>query len=98
MGSGGPSAQQRAAADAQMKLSHEQTGIARRYDQREQQAYDTLAPFAKSRMQHGLPFAPLLFDSQYGLTARSFDPMRAQTLARFSQYDNLPSGSREAAI
>jgi hypothetical protein len=95
---GGPSSEQKQAAKDQSALSKESIQLGREKSARENDQYAQIKPFAFSRLNFGNPYTPLFLDAQGGTIARAFEPIRAGVNQRFSQYDNLPSGSKEAAL
>lgn len=92
----GPSALQRQQAEESARLNRQLVDLGNKYDQREQSAYDAIAPFAKNRLATGLPYRDLLLDSQHGLNARTFQPLYADLNRRWGNREGLPSGAYEA--
>lgn len=92
---GGPSSEQKQAAASQANLT-DKAGQAFLNTQRFQQGQqEKVNPFYTSRMQNGLPFFNSLLDSQSGLTAQAFAPIRAEAARRMGSQQGLPSGFRD---
>lgn len=96
---GGPSQQQKDAAAATATNTEAQTAIAQNYNQRENDQYNQIKPYAFSRINNGLPFYKQLTDNAGGISAKAYAPVRAATLRGLSGMgSNLPSGFSTAAL
>jgi hypothetical protein len=60
-------------------------------------AYDSIKPFATSRMNGGLPFFDVLTDYT-GSTTAAYAPGRSAILRRFDTMSGLPSGMKEQTL
>ena len=95
---GGPSQQQKQAAASQQALEQQEASTAAQNSAIVKDAYDTIKPFATSRMTSGLPFYDALTDYTGGTTAAAFAPGRAAILRRFNTMSGLPSGMKEQTL
>jgi hypothetical protein len=90
---GGPSVEQRNAANQQQQLNQQQAAIAQQQQQFAQKQQDAVSPFYSDMMTQGLPYYQNLVDSAGGNVARSFAPARAQLERVIAQGPNaMPSG------
>lgn len=95
---GGPSSEQRNAANAQTNLSNTEAQAANRALAFQEGQQAKVNPFYTSRMNNGLPYMNYLTDAAGGSTARAFQPVRAAQLQRIGSQQGLPSGFREGAL
>jgi hypothetical protein len=95
---GGPSKQQRDAAQSQANLTNQLGATANRQEQFMESQQNKVNPFYTSRMNNGLPYFNQFTDAQSGLTARAFAPARQQLLQRLGTQQGLPSGFRNQAL
>lgn len=95
---GGPSSEQKAAAQSQANLTNQLAGVANRQQDFFEKQQSAVNPFYMSRMKNGLPYMDALTDSAGGVTARAFAPARADLMRRLGSQQGLPSGFREGAI
>jgi hypothetical protein len=93
---GGPSSEQKQAAASQRALTDQEIAIGNQRNEREQDQYNQIKPYAFDRLNNGLPFFNFLTE-QGGATDRAFQPAYASLGRRFAGMD-APSGAREAAI
>ena len=89
---GGPSREQRQAAQQQSQLANTLSSLAAQREALQQ-------PYIQSRIEGGLPFREQALDFSGGSLARSYAPARGALLRRLSGYGSaLPSGFREQAL
>jgi len=90
---GGPSQEQKNAAQSQANLNNQLSGDFGQQYQFQQQQQQAANPFYKSLMNNGLPYYANLTDAMAGNTAQAFAPAKAQLNAQLGQGANaLPSG------
>ena len=95
---GGPSSQQKAAAQAQANLDNQLGQVFGQQFQFQQAQQQKANPFYTSMMESGLPYFPALTDQAAGTTAQAFQPAKAQLERQLGQQANaLPSGFAEQA-
>lgn len=87
---GGPSDQEKQAAQSQLDLSKQLGTIATGNQAQQQKIFDAIKPFATSRMNGGLPFLNALTDFAGGTNARSFAPARANLIRGLTQAHASP--------
>lgn len=95
---GGPSQEQKNAAQSQANLTNQLGAAAGRQEQFFENQQNKVNPFYTSRMTNGLPYFNQLTDASSGLTARAFAPARQQLLQRLGTQPGLPSGFRNQAL
>ena len=95
---GGPSSEQKNAAQAQANLTNQEGAAAGRQEQFFEGQQNKVNPFYTSRMQNGLPYFNQLTDAASGLNARAFAPARQQLLAQLGTQQGLPSGFKTQAM
>ena len=95
---GGPSAEQKRAADSQANLSNQMGAAAQRAQAFTEAQQAKVNPFYQSRMENGLPYMNALTDAQGGITAQGFAPARAQLMRQLGSQQGLPSGFRDQAM
>lgn len=99
MGGGGATNKQvNTAVGGQTNLA--QTGLANQQQQYQQGRADQTRTtgFFGNEMQNGMPYYRNMTDYAGGNTAQAFAPARGQLLRSTSQYQNLPSGYRDALM
>src|SRR5216684_2115855 len=95
---GGPSREQKNAAQSQANLTNQEAGAAGRQEQFFEKQQNAVNPFYTSRMQNGLPYFNQMTDAASGLNARAFAPARQALLQRLGTQQGLPSGFRNQAM
>ena len=95
---GGPSSEQKNAAQAQANLTNQLGQTAGKQEQFLEKQQNVVNPFYTSRMQNGLPYYNALTDIQNGTTAQAFAPARANLLRQMGPSNGLPSGFRQQAL
>jgi len=95
---GGPSKEQKNAAQSQANLTNELSQVANRQQDFFEKQQNSVNPFYQQRMKSGLPYYNLLTDAQSGLTAQAFAPARQQLLRQMGTSNGLPSGFRTQAL
>lgn len=95
---GGPSPEQKNAAQSQANLTNQLGKTAGRQEQFLETQQNTVNPFYKSRMENGLPYYNALTDAQSGTNAQAFAPARANLLRSLGPNNGLPSGFRQQAL
>lgn len=88
---GGPSSQQKNAAQAQANLSNQLGSAFGKQQQFQQAQQEKVNPFYTSLMQKGLPYYNTLTDAAAGTNAQAFAPAKA-SLERQLNAGPLPSG------
>lgn len=90
---GGPSQEQKNAAQAQADMSSKLGNAFDKSQQFTETQQNKVNPFYTQTMQQGLPYYQNLVDAQSGNTAKAFAPARAQLEQQLGQNSNaLPSG------
>ena len=95
---GGPSQEQKNAAQAQANLSNQTAQTAADQTAFMKSQEQKIDPFATTRLNNGLPFYGDLTDYGKGTIASSFAPGRAAILQRFNTMSGLPSGMKEQTL
>jgi hypothetical protein len=95
---GGPSDQEKKAAQSQLDLSKQLGNIASGNQAQQQQIFNTIKPFGTSRMNNGLPFANALSDYSAGTNARAFAPARAHLEQYLNKSPGGPSGYKAQVL
>lgn len=95
---GGPSQQQKNAANAQAQLEQQMSSNANQQQQFLSGVQGQVSPFFSNQMQNGLPYYNNLVDQAGGTTAQAFAPAKAQLEQQLGQSPNaLPSGFAQQA-
>lgn len=94
---GGPSPEQRNAANSQAKLTDTLGGVMNRQEGYFEKAQDATRPFFTNRMNQGLPYYNNMVDSASGITAQAFAPARAQMERSLGSQQGLPNGFAQGA-
>jgi len=95
---GGPSREQRNAAQSQANLTNQLAGVAGKQENFLEAQQNKVNPFYTQMMNHGLPYMNALNDAQSGLTAQAFAPARADLYRQLGSQSNLPSGFKTQAL
>ena len=95
---GGPSSEQKNAAQSQANLTNQLAGIGGRQEQFLEAQQNKVNPFYTSRMQNGLPYFNQMTDASSGLNARAFAPARQALMQRLGTQQGLPSGFANQAM
>jgi hypothetical protein len=95
---GGPDKRQTAAADSQVRLNDQTAAIAGKNQQLVEDQFNKISPFATSRLNNGLPFAPAMTDFSSGTNAQAFAPGRAQLKRSLARFGTAPSGFATQAL
>ena len=89
---GGPSQQQKNAAQAQADATNQSAQTSRDMLGIYKNQYAKIDPFATNRLNNGLPFYKALTDYNNGTTAQAFQPAYAALNRRLSSTGAMPSG------
>ena len=95
---GGPSQEQKNAAQAQANLSNQTAQTAADQTAFMKSQEQKIDPFATSRLNNGLPYFDALTDYTKGTTAQAFAPGRGAILRKFGTMSGLPSGMKEQTL
>lgn len=95
---GGPSSQQKAAAQSQANLTNQEAQTAQQQQQFVENQQNAVNPFYSSMMTNGLPYKSALLDAQSGTTAQAFAPARAQLYRQLGSQNGLPNGFKQQAL
>jgi hypothetical protein len=95
---GGPSSEQRNAAASQARLTDQTAATAAKNQQLVDDQFKKIDPFATSRLQNGLPFAPAMTDFSSGTNAQAFAPGRAELKRSLARFGTAPSGFATQAL
>ena len=96
---GGPSAEQKNAANAQTNLANEQGQAAQQGLKFVQDQQAKVNPFYTSRMTNGLPYYNALTDAQSGTVAQAYQPARAALAKQTGAFGpTLPNGFATQAM
>ena len=95
---GGPSREQKNAAQAQANLSNQLGSTAAQEQQFKEAQQNKVNPFYTGMMNNGLPYYNALTDAQSGVTAQAFAPARAQLMRSMGAQAGLPNGFRQQAL
>jgi hypothetical protein len=90
---GGPDPIQTQAAQRNAAISEREADTAEKMNAREQDAYDSVKPYATSRINNGLPYINTALDMAGGSNARAFAGARGNLARNLSTFGtSLPSG------
>ena len=95
---GGPSQEQKNAAQAQANLSNQTAQTAADQTKFMESQEQKIDPFATSRLNSGLPFYNSLTDYSNGTTAAAYAPGRAAILRKYDTMSGLPSGMKDQTL
>jgi len=96
---GGPSQEQKNAAQSQANLTNQLGQTAGRQEQFFENQQNKVNPFYTSRMTNGLPYYNALTDAQGGITAQAFAPARAALARQTGGFGpGLPNGFATQAM
>lgn len=95
---GGPSAEQKAAAASQGRLSDQLGATAAQQEAYMEAQRNKTTPFYTDLMKNGPAYTDQALDFSGGTNAQAFAPEKANLMRRLGDSTGLPSGSREQSI
>lgn len=89
---GGPSAEQKAAAQSQANMTNQMANVFGKQEAFSEAQQNKVNPFFTNMMNNGLPYFSAMTDAQSGLNARAFAPAKAQLEKQLGTSMGLPNG------